>query len=154
MELRKRIEALLRGEDPTGSLEVREDGPHWISQTPLYLSYSHTEGVALLVWSPDHPLGVDVETLSRNLHESPLRIAERFFSEGEITGLRMLAHSAELLKNAFFSLWLKKEALGKLTRKGLRMTIHLEVDAQNAVIFEEVPLVPEGYRAIVALGPH
>ncbi len=152
MLLRKRIQAFLGERNLTGELEVREDGPHWNGPPPLHLSYSHTEGAALLVWSRHHPLGVDLESLSRNFHESPLKIAERFFNEREITRLKELSHSPGALKAAFLSLWLKKEALGKLTRKGLRDSIHLEVDAQK-VVFEEVPLVPEGYRAIVALGP-
>jgi len=157
MALRKRIEEFLREQDPKGRLEVREDGPHWISTAPLYLSYSHTEGAALLVWSRIRALGVDVEAASRKLQDSPLRIAERFFHEREIAELRAIAPhqgdsgSLEALQEHFLRLWLKKEALGKLTRSGLRGSIGVEVAAEKNVTFEEAPLVPEGFRAIVAL---
>jgi hypothetical protein len=166
MRFRKEVEAFLQGQlgDPTGKLEVREDGPHWVGKQTLHLSYSHTHshthihtpphsvGAALLVWSKSAPLGVDIESIDRTLHENPLRLAERFFHPAERAELQSMRGSPEQLRNTFLTLWVKKEAAGKLSRKGLRDSIHSNTLEMPGIHFEEVPLTPIGYRAIIALG--
>jgi hypothetical protein len=166
MRFRKEVEAFLQGQlgDPAGRLEVREDGPHWVGKQALHLSYSHTHshthihtsphsvGAALLVWSKSAPLGVDIESIDRTLHESPLKMAERFFHCDELAALRRFESSPDQLRALFLSFWVKKEAAGKLSRKGLRDSIHSNTLEMPGIHFEEAPLTPIGYRAIIALG--
>ena len=150
--LRSAIEAHLRQalQDPTGRLEVGESGPFWISAEKVHLSYSHTSGWAVLVFSKLHEIGVDLESASRKMSESPLRIAERYFHEAEQATLLVEKSNPDRLHEAFLDLWLKKEAYGKLTRKGLRDSIHLKIDSIPGVRFETIPVIPEGYRAQIA----
>ena len=152
MQLRQEIQSFLQDalHDPSGKLEVRENGPHWIGQVQGHLSYSHTEGAALLIFSREFELGVDLESASREVRDSPLKIAERYFHENEITILRSLEPKPSELRAKFLELWLKKEAYGKLSRKGLQDAIHAEVSTLTGVIFEEIPVTPIGFRAFSA----
>jgi hypothetical protein len=51
----------------------------------------------------------------------------------------------------FLDLWMKKEAYAKLTRQGLKRSIHIEVDSILDVSFQIVPVNPSGYDARVAI---
>jgi hypothetical protein len=51
---------------------------------------------------------------------------------------------------AFLDLWIKKEALAKLTRKGLVYSLPLNLDELEAIEFEEPALLPFGKRAVLA----
>ena len=153
LALRDSIRDFLRSElqDPEGSLAVDEQGPHWRGLRETHLSYSHTKGKALLVYSSESAIGVDLELRSRSSANPPLEIAERFFAPAEAARLRALASpDADAGKDAFLDLWLKKESYGKLTRKGLKHSLPIEVSGLDSVIFEEVPVAPEGYRAVTA----
>ena len=155
MKLRLEIEAFLRIHlnDPSGLLEVVDTGPYWRGSVTHHLSYSHTEGSALLVHSSTHPIGVDLEPVSRPTRRSPLEVAERYFHENEFQALAARKNSPALLHSEFLDLWLKKESYAKLTRKGLKIAIHLEVATLTDVGFERVPISPVGFRAVVALLP-
>jgi len=152
MKLRRTIETLLASEldDPIGKLVVLGNGPHWEGERKIHLSYAHTVGFAILVHSDTIPLGVDVESLKRVFHESPLRIAERYFHPAEAALLKNHGGDPADLNHNFLDLWLKKEAYGKLTRMGLRDSIHLEVDRIPDALFETVPVTPVGYRALLS----
>jgi phosphopantetheinyl transferase len=116
----------------------------------LFLSYSHTEGAGILIYSRSFELGVDLESTTREVRDSPLKIAERYFHETEVNLLRSLERKPDELRKHFLELWLKKEAYGKLTRKGLKDSIHAEVSRLTGVIFEETPVTPMGFRAYSA----
>jgi phosphopantetheinyl transferase len=153
MDLRTRIEGHLRLElsDENGFLEVLPDGPHWRGRDRLSLSYSHTEGMALLVFSRTVLLGVDLEKSDRTFELPPLKIARRYFHPDECLLLEQLAENPRSLRLEFLNLWLKKEALGKLNRKGLKESIHLQVNQIQEVRFEILPVIPLNHLAIVAV---
>ncbi len=142
-ELRNTIETHLREKfkDPEGHLEVNDRGPFWKGSVVLELSYSHTEGAAVLVYSQSHRLGVDLERSDRFIEKSPLAIAERYFHPDERP---FLSHEK------FLTLWLKKEAYAKLTREGLKKTIHLNIETVTEAEFSELPVIPTGYQAVIA----
>lgn len=145
MALRARIEAYLREVlvDPSGRLEVGEDGPHWRGSS-ANLSYSHSDGGALLVYSRTARLGVDIERENRAFAQSPEALARRFFHSSEVGAARDRA--------TFLRLWCKKEALGKWSRGGLKESLRVIVEpAPEGVRLESVPVTPEGWVAYVAL---
>ena len=152
LALRTEIQTHLQGaiQDPSGTLQVTDQGPRWIGQGPLHLSYSHTEGAAILIFSQDQELGVDVESQARTFRDSPLKIAERYFHETEVKLLRSLDSNPVEMRAQFLELWLKKEAYGKLTRKGLQDSIHQEVSTLPGISFEVIPVTPTGFRAYSA----
>lgn len=152
METRKTLETHIQKvtKDPLGQLEVREDGPHWIGKSPLYLSYSHSESQVLLIYSETTELGVDIESRARKTQQNPMKIAERFFHETEIRALSSLPENSELQTRHFLELWTQKEAYGKLTRLGLKESIHLEIASLSDIIFESLESPDLKFIATVA----
>jgi hypothetical protein len=153
MVLRGKIQDFLRSklDDPSGQLQVGEQGPEWHGGKEIQLSYSHSGSYALLVWTSTHRIGVDLETLKREYSHPPLELAKRFFHENEVQKLKTRIHSPSELASMFLDLWMKKEAFAKLTRHGLKRSIHVEVDSILDVSFEVVPVIPSGYDARVAI---
>jgi phosphopantetheinyl transferase len=135
--------------DPSGELKVGDeknaDGPHWVSsQSKIDLSYSHTEGLALLVYSHTHSLGVDLERTDRKVSQRVQALAERFLEPSEAKTVTT--------REQFLETWLKKEAYAKLTRLGLART--LKTSLQNLptqIVFKKVPVIPVGYGAFTAM---
>ncbi len=152
MSLRREIEAHLRKAlcDPSGELKVGEDGPRWVGSIPIELSYSHTTGFAVLVFSDAGPIGVDLERMDRTPVESPLAIARRYFHPDEVRELEKKETPPEVLRTRFLELWVKKEAYGKLRRTGLSGAIHTAIHSVTDARFCALPVIPEGYLAMVA----
>jgi phosphopantetheinyl transferase len=95
---------------------------------------------------------VDIEKNSRAFKEHPLAIAKRYFHPHEIRKLEALRKSSEeALSRAFLELWMKKEAWGKLTRKGLIHTLQLEADSAPGFRFVPVPVAPDGYSGVACV---
>jgi hypothetical protein len=148
---RIKIEALLRDAlpDPAGKLIVGSSGPEWAGSRTIGISYAHDLDTLLLVWTMDgSPIGVDLESAARPLRTPAPALAERFFHPGETLTLKSLP--PEKQGEAFLELWLKKESLAKLTRKGLLHTLPQEVDRLSQVRFEEPALLLNGKRAVLA----
>ena len=81
----------------------------------LRFNVSHSGGLALLAFSEDRELGVDVEQ-ERPVPEAE-SIAERYFSPGE--GRELGRQPAAERPQAFFRCWTRKEAFIKATGDGL-----------------------------------
>lgn len=159
MENRKRIETILRETlgDPEGSLRVDESGPHWIGNREVALSYAHDEDTVLLVWSTtENAIGVDLEPEDRTPKRTPLELARRFFHPNETARLGNLPPANQ--SPAFRELWLEKEAMAKLTRRGLKHSLPLDLETQADVEFLIPALIPDGKEARIAffrlLRPH
>ncbi len=152
METRRNLESHVQSvmSDPLGKLEVRGDGPHWLGKSPLHLSYSHSESRVLLVYSETTELGVDIEPKARKTQQDPMKIAERFFHENEIKALKSFAENSELQTRHFLELWTQKEAYGKLTRLGLKDSIHLEIASLSNVNFESLESPDSDFIATLA----
>ena len=150
MLFRNEVEAILRQEleDPLGFLEVNASGPHWRGKS-LQLSYAHTEKAGILVYSENHALGVDVEALDRRFHGEISALAKRFFHEEEAKELERLERGIEQ-KRQFLEVWVKKEAYAKLSRRGLKGSLHEALKTQTHVCFEPLPVTPQELLAWVA----
>lgn len=148
---RIKIDALLRDAlpDPAGKLIVGSSGPEWVGSRTIGISYAHDLDTLLLVWTTDgSPIGVDLESAARPLRTPAPALAERFFHPEESARLSRLPPPEQ--SAAFIDLWLKKEALAKLTRKGLTRTLAREVELISNVHFEEPALLLNGKRAVLA----
>lgn len=86
---------------------------------PIRFNMSHSHGMALYAIARSREVGIDVEFIRHGLHED--QIAECFFSDREITALRMLPPA--LRSYAFFLCWTRKEAYIKGRGEGLSLPL-------------------------------
>ena len=88
--------------------------PDW-QQKRVEFNVSHAADYALLALSLDHRLGVDIESVERQVDYRAL--ANRFFSAPEQAALKKLPAGAACA--AFYRVWSRKEACLKATGQGL-----------------------------------
>ncbi len=81
----------------------------------IQFNLSHSEGMALYVFTGNHEAGIDLERI-QNFPEME-QIVEQFFSAKEQTLFGALPSSEK--KKTFFNWWTRKEALMKAMGKGL-----------------------------------
>lgn len=86
--------------------------PQVVSHDGVHFNISHSGSHCLCAIS-DHPVGIDCQMIRPVRHS---RLAERFFTEEEQRDYRSLGGD----EDAFFTVWARKEALGKLSGYGLR----------------------------------
>jgi 4'-phosphopantetheinyl transferase len=84
-------------------------------KTGIQFNLSHSEGLALYVFTRDHEVGVDVEYM-REISEME-QIVEQFFSVRERVFFGALPTSEK--QETFFNWWTRKEAFTKATGEGL-----------------------------------
>jgi len=85
----------------------------------LFFNVSHSHQLALIAFSNQYELGVDIEWVPPDFNG--LHLASRFFSQKEVKQLRQVP---EALKNeAFFNAWTRKEAYIKARGKGLSIPL-------------------------------
>ena len=90
------------------------------SQRSIQFNLTHSGELALIAVTLGRKVGVDVERLNPSVDE--LEIAERFFSQREITTLRGLF--GPVRTEAFFRCWTRKEAY--LKARGMGLTCFLD----------------------------
>ncbi|HVQ39755.1 MAG TPA: 4'-phosphopantetheinyl transferase superfamily protein, partial [Pyrinomonadaceae bacterium] len=123
-----------------------------------------SHGRALYAISNGREVGVDLEFMRNDLADE--KVAERFFSAGEIRSLQ--AVPIESRKEAFFNCWTRKEAYIKARGEGLSMPLdefevsltpgepaallinHQEPAESNRWTMLSVP-VPAGYVAALVV---
>jgi 4'-phosphopantetheinyl transferase len=86
----------------------------------IKFNLAHSHGRALYAFSNGREVGVDLEFMREDLADE--KVAERFFSTGEIDSLK--AVGPELRKEAFFNCWTRKEAYIKACGEGLSMPLN------------------------------
>ncbi len=86
----------------------------------IKFNLAHSHGRALFAFSNGREVGVDLEFMRDDLADE--KVAERFFSAGEIDSLK--AVGPELRKEAFFNCWTRKEAYIKARGEGLSMPLN------------------------------
>ena len=114
------LRALLAGFTGTAPEKLRfrygsSGKPSLIDRDDIHFNISHSADLALFAFSPDRPVGVDVE------NERPVRrlidVAQRFMSEDE---LRSLVDASPDERNAaFLRSWVVREARLKAEGKGV-----------------------------------
>lgn len=99
-----------------GKPTLMDDG--WDNSVKFNLA--HSQGMALFAFSRNREIGVDLEFIRDELAGED--VAERFFSQAEVTALRGL--SPEKRRQAFFNCWTRKEAYIKACGEGLSMPLN------------------------------
>ncbi|NQT34393.1 4'-phosphopantetheinyl transferase superfamily protein [bacterium] len=86
-----------------------------ITSDGLQFNLSHSGGIALFAFCPDHRIGVDVESIRSG--DTHLKVPERYFSPQEVTALRSLPEKQQ--REAFYACWTRKEAYIKARGLGI-----------------------------------
>jgi len=85
----------------------------------IRFSLSHSHGLALYAFARRREVGIDLELVQPDFGGEA--VAERFFSNPELTELRALP--AELRAEGFFACWTRKEAYVKALGDGLQIPL-------------------------------
>lgn len=85
----------------------------------LHFNLAHSGPVVLFAVTRDGELGIDVEIEDRRVFSE--RLAERFFSPGEVASLKALSRSERA--HAFLRCWTRKEAFLKARGDGLQLAL-------------------------------
>ena len=93
--------------------------PALVGGNSLCFNVSHTRDLALLAFVRERAIGVDIESVQRDIEAR--RLAERFFSAHEQQALRHL--SGEELQQSFFRCWTRKESYIKAKGDGLALPL-------------------------------
>ena len=105
-----------------------------VGEGGIHFNLAHSDDLALIAVTQLGAIGVDVERV-RPMPDAE-RIAERFFSAGELNSFRTVP--AALRDPAFFSLWTRKESWLKATGDGIGESLSkIEV----AFLSDEAPRV-------------
>ncbi len=107
------------------------------SNLDIKFNLSHSKEFAVLVFTLDDEIGVDIEFINHELviHE----IADKYFSKAEVNELYKL--TPEDQRTAFFNIWTRKEAYIKAKGKGLSIPLDsfdVSVNVDNPRILRSV----------------
>ncbi|MCD7835951.1 MAG: 4'-phosphopantetheinyl transferase superfamily protein [Lachnospiraceae bacterium] len=91
-----------------------QHGKPYIKERPFFYNISHSGDYVFCAVS-DREIGVDIQ---KKVPADFVRLAERFFSDREAGALRESSDDSSV-RELFYRLWTRKEALGKLTGEGL-----------------------------------
>lgn len=90
--------------------DYNENGKPYLKELPYHISISHSGEYAICAIS-DNLVGVDIQRVK----EYDENIINRFFLEKE----KEFINAQKDKRDAFFTIWTQKEALSKLTGKGI-----------------------------------
>ena len=93
--------------------------PFFENHLNLQFNVSHSKGIALLAFTYDADIGVDLEPVNRKIDVQ--KLAARFFSENEAQTVLSLAYKDQF--SAFFRCWTRKEAFIKAHGEGLSLAL-------------------------------
>jgi 4'-phosphopantetheinyl transferase len=103
----------------------------------IHFNISHSEDVALLAFSKNLIIGIDVEFKRKNI--DAIEIAKRFFTAKEADTI-INTSSLELQLECFFNYWTYKEAFVKAIGQGLNYPLNkFEIDIENLNIHIDDP---------------
>ena len=89
-------------------------------QLGVSFNVSHSHGIVLYAFSRNRELGIDLERIRPEAAQGG--VAERFFSQREVSTLRSLPEYAQPL--GFFNCWTRKEAYIKARGEGLSIPLN------------------------------
>ncbi len=113
--LRLALGEYLSVEPSAVSFAYERHGKPYLPGREVSFNVTHTDGLALLAFARTAPIGVDVESLGRQLDAEAL--ATRFFSADEVRDFMSVA--PERRTEAFFNGWTRKESYIKAIGDGL-----------------------------------
>jgi 4'-phosphopantetheinyl transferase len=114
--LRVSLGSLLDRDPASLSFIYGPQGKPSLPDSAVEFNVSHSAGLALFAFSTTGPVGVDVESLDRDVDAEAL--ATRFFSSQEADDL--LSVAVEQRREAFFNCWTRKESYIKAVGNGLQ----------------------------------
>lgn len=145
--------------NPFGKPYVVE-GPN---RQPPRFNVSHSVGLALFAFSPNHELGVDIERAKPLADQES--VSQRFFAPSEIETMRVLPEHMQL--GAFYRCWTRKEAFIKGVGKGLSIPldsfevsldeasaelVRMDSSLEGSRIWSLYPLIPgSGFTGALAV---
>jgi|GEM_PF-999557 4'-phosphopantetheinyl transferase len=88
----------------------------------MFFNLSHSSGVSVLAFDPEHEIGADVEKIAEDFEYEP--IIDMFFTRKERQYIQILK---ELSRRRFYELWTRKEAFLKATGTGITKDLSVEV---------------------------
>lgn len=100
-------------------LSYNRFGKPYIAGGNVHFNVSHSGDVLLYAISTQREVGVDIESIDREVDY--LKLAERFFSGIEVQMLCQV--STDLVPRAFFNCWTRKEAYIKAHGSGLSLPL-------------------------------
>ena len=124
---------------------IREkNGKPRFASLPYHFSITHSRDLCAVALCKEN-VGIDLEFVdaSRNVEA----LSKRFFSSEEHSRLLASENSLE----DFFALWVKKEALAKLSGEGLASICRGQIIDRSAHSFKEYKLKVDGADACLAL---
>lgn len=124
---------------PRGKPDFREIRDS--SGVPWHFNLSHS-GELVVCAASDVEVGVDIQQM-RPLKN--LRVAERFFSEKELEVISQAGDSGRQ-EEAFYRLWVRKEAYGKLTGEGIAAVIGRDLQGLEQEVFWEEYAAAAAYQ--------
>jgi 4'-phosphopantetheinyl transferase len=105
----------------------------------IHFNVSHSENLAVIAISREHPLGIDVESIDATREVAPL--AHTAFSPAECAVFDALPGAEQRL--AFYRTWARKEAYMKLAGKGFSLpsdSFTVSLAADPLTFFEDFAL--------------
>lgn len=123
--------------------------PHlaWPEASGIAFSLSYREGVALVALSRAGPVGVDLETIDPSIPAFDIAASE--FASAEVRELA--SASEEALAHNFTQMWVRKEALAKMSGKGLWEGLSsLPADHGAHAHWHDLSDLPQGFAGACA----
>ena len=92
----------------------------YLPESRLNFNISHTDNLALMAFSLDRRVGVDIEHIRSTIDET--QIARRFFARSEFEEYLAVPQARRM--QAFYNAWTRKEAYIKAIGDGLTFPLH------------------------------
>ncbi|MCU6687420.1 4'-phosphopantetheinyl transferase superfamily protein [Dorea acetigenes] len=108
-----------------------------LSHSGQYVLCSVDDGKGVF---PEVKLGCDIE-VAGEYNEKRQRLAERFFSEGEVSYI-LSKKTEEEKRQAFYRLWVLKESFMKATRLGMKLdmrSFEVQFDSEDGAVLARQP---------------
>ena len=105
-----------------------KSGKPYLKEYPFYFNLSHSGDYVVCAIS-EQEIGVDIQ---EHRSGTPERIAERYFTAGEIKVLEQCDTGQK--EKVFFDLWAAKEAYGKYTGGGITESLEQEIPASQVAM--------------------
>lgn len=113
--LRALLAKYLNAEPQHLVFQQNQYGKIYLERVPLQFNISHSQDLALFIFSWHQPVGIDVELMRIDIEFAD--IARKFFSKREVLELFSLPKEQQL--RAFFNCWVCKEAFIKARGIGM-----------------------------------
>ncbi len=117
--LRSIVSSYLNKKAADIAFQYGPQGKPYVVDTTLQFNVSHSDDHILIGIGHHHPIGVDVEHMTRIVEMAD--IAARFFTANEARQINALSGDAQ--RRAFFNVWTRKEALLKAIGSGLSLSL-------------------------------